>query len=263
MALENGASTFLFINSSNIRGPQDPATRKTIRKQAMVKAAAARRQKGQYEKVNARQYPVFVEIQPRHHTESSLDSEPIKPGVSSDEALSNSASAKDNQRTPNTGVRDKTLISPLQPECSIPARLSSTGYEFMRIQYDFDILDLSALTSFHAGHTTAHALMREPSRLVDVLRCRQWSYLSFIPSRFGTTTCLDDAVRCVAAKVRHRLSSPTKPPSTVVISLYSKALASLQIALDDKARCLEPDILCATELLAIYEVGFQPSFARS
>ena len=230
MTQENSGSTFHFINSSDSRGPQDPATRKTIRKQAMVKAAAARREKGQHGKVNSRQYPVFVEIRQRHDGASSSSSKPNEPRVSSNEVV------------------------------SIPESLSSTGYESMRIQYGFDILDLSALTTFHAGHTTAHALRQDPSRLVDVLHCRQWSYLSFVPSKFGNTSCLDDAVRCVAAKVRHRLSSPTQPPSTVVISLYSKALASLQNALDDKKSCLEPDILCATELLAIYEVDIRVPF---
>jgi len=125
----------------------------------------------------------------------------------------------------------------------------------MRIQYDFDVLDLSALTSFHAGRATAQALMHDPSRLIDVLRCKQWSYLSFLPSRFGHVDCLDDAARCLAAKARHQLLSPTNPPNVIVVSLYSRALASLQSALSDPDRFLQPDVLCATEILAIYEVG--------
>ena len=105
---------------------------------------------------------------------------------------------------------------------AVPASDPSSGYESMRIDNGFDLLDISALTTFHSGRTTAQLLSREPLRLAHVLRCRQWSYFSFLPSRYGHSTCLDDAAYCVAARVRQWMSSPSEPPDDGVLSLYSK-----------------------------------------
>ena len=136
----------------------------------------------------------------------------------------------------------------------IPAPLPSTGYELMRIRFNFDVLDLSALTTFHVGRATAKALSLQPARLLDVLRCKQWSYLSYIPSRYGQVSCLDDAAHCAVARVRHYAVSPAEPLNRNVLTLYSKALLSLQAALNDPVLCLNPDVLCATQILSIYEV---------
>jgi hypothetical protein len=40
----------------------------------------------------------------------------------------------------------------------------------------------------------------------------------------------------------------------MVLSLYGKALESLQDALNDPRQCIEPETLCATELLTLFEV---------
>lgn len=249
-----GKSNFQFISISNVPVPQDPSTRKIIRRHAMSKAAAARRQRGNYGRNNRRQQPVFVE-------EQSVSSDPSRPSESIGPESSALKSAEavipthDIGQRPESDVRDDRFSSSLLLGRVIPARLSSKGYEFMRIQYDFDILDLSALTGFHSGRATVHALSHQPSLLVEIMCCRQWSYISYLPSRYGHTVCLDDAIRCVAAKVRFRLSSPTAPLSATVLALYSKALASLQAALSDPQHCLQAEVLCATEILALYEVG--------
>lgn len=131
--------------------------------------------------------------------------------------------------------------------------MASTGYEMLRMKCNFDILDLSALTTFHVGRITTEGLYASPTGLVDVLQCRQWSYFSYIPCRFGHFPYLDDAARCVARRVRGWVEGEVKP-SVVVISLYLKALNSLQAALNDPVLCTEPETLCATALLSIYEV---------
>ncbi len=253
MTHNGGESVFQFINESDGRGPRDPATRKTIRRQAMSKTAAARRQQGKHGKTNLRQYPIFLGQSRSNPTLPVSDPKaPEGPHGKSDTATAKGGASS---RPPEADFRGNHFSSSLLLSRTIPASLPSVGYESMRIQYDFDVLDLSALTSFHAGRATAQALMHDPSRLIDVLRCKQWSYLSFLPSRFGHVDCLDDAARCLAAKARHQLLSPTNPPNVIVVSLYSRALASLQSALSDPDRFLQPDVLCATEILAIYEVG--------
>ena len=246
-----GEDAFKFVNITDVYTPQDPAARKLIRKQAMVHVAAARRQKTSHRKrKNLQQCQASAKCQ-----RPILDSD--SPEVAcerTDKAITNK--------------EEKDLPSPLHAESeefksclqlsrtgSIPASLTSVGYESMKIQYDFDILDLSALTGFHTNRATAHALFSDPARLMEILRCKQWSYISFLPSRFGHVPCLDDAVRCVAAQVRYRLSAPKEPLSPKVLALYSRALASLQAALEDPYHCLQPEVLCATEMLAIYEVG--------
>lgn len=194
----------------------------------MSRAAAARKQRG-WGQHNRRQYPPNLEEQ-------------------GEAAASGSARAEFNSR-------QRGLTSVTRARTAVPASVPSSGYESMRIDYGFDLLDLSALTTFHSGRITAQLLSREPLRLLHVLRHRQWSYLSFLPSRYGHNACMDDATHCVAARVRQWMSSPSEPPDGGVLSLYSKSLTSLQSALNDPILCLQPEILCATAILAIYEVS--------
>ena len=124
----------------------------------------------------------------------------------------------------------------------------------MMLKYGFDIRDLSSLTTFHVGRLTAQALTIEPHRLINILQCRQWSYFTFLPSRYGNCNFLDDAIDCVAARVRHWISYPSEQLNGTILSLYSRALRGLQAALEDPGLWMEPDVLCATEVLALYEV---------
>ncbi|KAL6722051.1 hypothetical protein ACLMJK_001156 [Lecanora helva] len=251
MTAETGLHGFTFINASSARVPRDAATRKMIRRQAMLTTAAARRQKGNYGKVNLGQCPVFVS--PQHDSKIlPLDLEPDATEVLSKDTRT--IDRKDSLQREGATRRTQRTSSLLPTNYTINLTPSKTGYESMILRYDFDILNLSALTGVHCGRTTASALIRKPSQLHDVLRCRQSSYLSFIPSRFGHTACLDDAARCIAIRARQRLLSPTSSPSTEVVAHYAKALTSLHTALDDANRRLEPDVLCAIELLAIYEL---------
>ena len=141
----------------------------------------------------------------------------------------------------------------MHPEV-IPMSMPNKGYDSMRVRYGFDILDLSSLTAFHVGRVTAQALTIEPSRLIGILQCQQWSYFSYLPGRYGNSSFLDDAVNCVAARVRQLISYPLGQLSGTILSLYSRALRSLQAVLDDPKLWMEPDVLCATEVLALFEV---------
>ena len=232
------SNSYAFIHLSSDAGVstgQD--TRRLIRRQAMSRAAAARKQRG-WGQHNRRQYPPSLEDQGEAESEA---------------AASGSARA-------DLSSRQRCLMSVTRTKTVVPASVPSSGYESMRIDYGFDLLDISALTTFHSGRITAQLLSREPLRLLHVLRYRQWSYLSFLPSRYGHNACMDDATHCVAARVRQWMSSPSEPPDDGVLSLYLKSLTSLQSALNDPILCLQPEILCATAILAIYEVhqGYMP-----
>ncbi len=230
------SKSYEFVVSSSAAGlPTDQGTRRLIRRQAMSRAAAARRQKGSWGKHNLGQYPV-----------SCLDLE--------DEEKQGDDAAASGSAREGSSLGQQGHPPAMTAKMTVPANVPSSGYESMRIDHGFDLLDVSALTTFHSGRITARLLSREPFRLAHVLQYRQWSYFSFLPSRYGHTACLDDAANCVAARVRQWMSSPSEPPCKWVLSLYTKSLTSLQSALNDPVLYLKPEVLCATAILAIYEV---------
>lgn len=216
---------FLFITTTDEPITYDDQTRRRIRRQAMSRAAYTRKKKGGYGQHNLRQYPVYL--------------------LADNGALGISA-------LPLQSSAGHTGIS--RNKGSIPANLSCYGYERMRIKYNFDLLDLSALTTFHVSHVTATVLAAKPTRLTDILRLREWSYLNYLPARIGYCDALDKAAECVAARARHWLDFPYEPASEDILKLYIRALKLLQGELDNPESRLNPDVLCATELLGIYEV---------
>lgn len=235
----SASASFVFIDSSSDAGvPTGQHTRQIIRRQAMSKVATARKRSGNWGQQNRRQYPV-----------SRLDfEEQAEAEVGREAAVSISGQA-------DLSHDQKCLTKLARLRATVPPSVSSSGYESMRINYGFDLLDVSALTTFHTGRITAQLLAREPYRLAYVLPFRQWSYLSFLPSRYGHSACLDNAANCVAARLRQWMSSPSDPSNDGVLSLYSKSLISLQGALNDPILCLRPEVLCATAILGIFEAS--------
>lgn len=259
MAQTMSMSPLHFVEWAQISGPKkDPATRLLIRKQAMNKAAVARKQRNSWAKKNRNQSTVETttirDTEEIHGRKQPKDTPPVQ-----DTPVSQSGNTtfcldgvpmEDVFAEP---VAEPPVISDLETITPIAPNMPSVGYEMMRIQCNFDLLDLSAMTTFHVGRITSRALVEEPQRLVDVLQCRQFSYFTYLPSRWGHFACLDDAARCVANRVQRWISGSVDPhPET--LALYSRALSSLQKAVNDPVLCLEPEVLCATEILSIHEV---------
>lgn len=86
------------------------------------------------------------------------------------------------------------------------------------------------------------------------------AYVEFLPARVGYDACLDTALKSVASLFRDLNLNQTDPPvrDSVVkkstMSTYIRGLELLQVALDDPRRSNTAEILCATELLAVFEV---------
>ena len=81
--------------------------------------------------------------------------------------------------------------------------------------------------------------------------------LMVMPFDFSSK-CLTAATDCVLSKVKSVLE-PHNPKARADASLYyRKALRSLNEALSDKTSNLDSDVLCATELLGLHEVGRLP-----
>ncbi|KAH8422305.1 uncharacterized protein LDX57_000063 [Aspergillus melleus] len=135
---------------------------------------------------------------------------------------------------------------------------SYNGYETLRVKYNFDITDLTSFTDVDLGRIAYLSLRDQPTRLVSLLQKRSSSFLAFLPSRYGSSAYLDDAMHCVAARAGQMLGFPVR--ASTLSMLYVKALRSLQHAILDRTECLGPDVYCATRLLALYEVSHIYSF---
>ncbi|KAL4749965.1 hypothetical protein BDW72DRAFT_176799 [Aspergillus terricola var. indicus] len=134
---------------------------------------------------------------------------------------------------------------------SIAPQLSSTGYEALRATYNFDIICLASFADVDLGKTAALRLQSQPSLLSNLFQQRSTSFLSYLPSRYGSSRCLDDAIHCVAARAGQMFGYADK--AAAIPRLYGKALKSLQHALSDPKSCMGVDVYCATRLLTLYE----------
>jgi hypothetical protein len=83
-------------------------------------------------------------------------------------------------------------------------------------------------------------LQSEPRQLPDVLLCRQWSYFSFIPPRFGHLEALDDAFRCLITIAHSVLVPEYKRSNGMILGYYGKALSSLQSAVNEPKSYAQP-----------------------
>ncbi|RKK32520.1 hypothetical protein BFJ70_g16532 [Fusarium oxysporum] len=142
---------------------------------------------------------------------------------------------------------------------SVPQPLSSR-YEAFRLSYNFDITDLTSFTDVDLATNAYRLLQDEPNRLVSLLQKQSSSFLAYLPSRYGSSTCLDDAMHCVAARAGQVLGF--QMPKSMPYILYGKALKSLQIAISDGTECTVSDIYCVTRLLVLYELIGPPDTTR-
>lgn len=245
------SQTFPIIDAFDTKNKE---TRQFIRKHAMRNTAETRKQSGTWGKHNLRQDTV-VRVGFPSETGESSSSIPY-PQLGS--APATSSSAFSGSDIPNEFQSQGTTTQRFEQAPTstphVPPSPSSTGYELLRIEYDLDFLSLSALTSLHTGRHTAQVLHSAPESLSEVLKCTQWSYFSYLPFRFGYNLCLDDASRCLASRVTGWLRNGAVAPDQTTISLHNKALQSLQTAIEDPVECLQPEVLCAIQMLAMHEV---------
>ena len=112
--------------------------------------------------------------------------------------------------------------------------------------------EILALATFHIRRLAAMTVQIQPNRLVEVLRCRQWSCMSIALDRVGQDPCLDSALVCVASKLGQITCGKALPYP--VLSTYSDALQQLQSALQEPETHNHSDLVTSTQLLAVYEM---------
>lgn len=139
----------------------------------------------------------------------------------------------------------------------MPSRMPPSGFDMLVVEYGIHPQDLSGLTSIHIGPIASNVLGQGPTKLLpQVMRCRQWSYFDFVASRYGRGhPCLDDALRCIALKTRAVLVPDQRRYNTEALAQYGRSLRSLQRAIDDPKSWVSADVLCATEILSLFEVS--------
>ncbi|OCL11126.1 hypothetical protein AOQ84DRAFT_387053 [Glonium stellatum] len=93
------------------------------------------------------------------------------------------------------------------------------------------------------------------SSIQDAYTEIQWmrKWLSFIPSRLGTSKVLDDAVHCLVSHHVGRLSGQDQVVRRARLA-YGQALLSLQQAISDPEQGVSSNTLCATLVLSLYEL---------
>lgn len=222
---------------------------------------------GNYGKHNLRQYPVFVDTPVEQHTSArpvitSPDTDYgweleglEKAGRSHERAIQIRISDKKDQAI----LDRRRWLARIASNSYVPPRVAATGYEKMSSKTGFDILALSTLAALHTGRATRRAIstdpQRTPSQLIQQIQTQvQWSYLSFLPCRYGHVAYLNDAIDCVVARARN-IICPSQTTEDVVIRAYVKAIRSLQKALDSQSTCASAEVLAATEILGLYEVN--------
>jgi hypothetical protein len=242
-------SDFLFVNGpSSSNG--DPGLKTLVRKQAMKKAAESRRRNGSHKNPNVRQYPVFRQ-------------DAVGREGNAGKGPTTMARVDPLQHLPHFDeVTVRALLKMLsgQSPCrEIPPSLPPDSFQKMRMKFSIDPRNLCRLASVEMGRAANEALIKDPRRLLYLISPEEGgSFMSEVPSRYGNCRTLTAATDAVVAIVRSILNDDQRSDAATSMACYSKALRTLQNALNDPKTTMEADILCATQMLSLYEVRCLP-----
>lgn len=227
-------SEFVFVDQSDGgKVSNNKETRRQVRKQAMRDAGLARKQRGGYGQHNLRQYPNFAG--------DEEPSAPTQPMHQEDQADVD-------------GPIWREWETAYQLAKVVPKKLPPGTYDRLRSSIDFDVTVLAPVTALSFGRGAARALAKEPTKLVNLLLSCNTTYLNFLPGRYHGNPLLSDVLYCTAAQSRWLLRPGPINAETAILAAYGNALQRLQTALTDPEQCLDADVLCATQLLALFEV---------
>ncbi|KAI2465832.1 hypothetical protein F4781DRAFT_424511 [Annulohypoxylon bovei var. microspora] len=129
-----------------------------------------------------------------------------------------------------------------------------SGVELLAAEIGIHILDLSALTEIQCGWTACAILASQRDCINGLVGRRPQSYLHCVASRYGCSPYLDEALRCVAIRAKRVLAPSYRPFDEPESRQYVTALRSLQKAVDNLEERNRPDVLCAVNLLSLFEL---------
>jgi hypothetical protein len=115
-------------------------------------------------------------------------------------------------------------------------------------------LDLSLLASLEVGRNTGQKLLENRQNISHFLKGKNWSYFQFVPFYYDQYDLIRKATDCVIARVRCLLSPRDPDLEAIAVLAYSKALSDLQEAINSAVSRPTTEVLCATQILGLYEV---------
>ena len=238
-------SSFTFVQCDQNGRPDGVRVRSVIRKQAMKKAAIARKLKGGYGQHNRLQLPSFLDediladasVVPEGRERQSQDAD-ASPGVI-------------------IGKRPRQQCD-VAFSCRLP-RTCGVSCSGTMSQSLFLLLKLVPLTGLRLGLTSCSSLRSEVRHISGVGAFPNpgtSKLLSFIPSRYHEIPLVRHAIDCLAAKLCQLLQPADCRSSSdeLILRHHTRTIEALRAALKDEAECLTPETLCAVELLSAFEV---------
>ncbi|KAK9783820.1 hypothetical protein SCAR479_00379 [Seiridium cardinale] len=208
--------------------------RATIRRQAMVKAGAARRERGDKSRVNRGQYPLFLDsFETESHGSLALQ-QPRLP--------LNDQGMRTDISTPGESIPGAVLT---RMPLSVWKRATSIdGFNLLQLWANVETPVGQAISSLiRSGQNPTLSLLHQPKR-----------FLFYIPDRYGQCACLDLAVKALMAKVLELLDPLSSKNTTMALLSHGRALSTMQLAVMSAEYHMQPDVLCAIEILGVVEV---------
>ncbi|KAF2096224.1 hypothetical protein NA57DRAFT_59280 [Rhizodiscina lignyota] len=242
---EATSSNLLWINSSPSNVPFGSSRH---RGEVMRKVAQRRRKDPSRPHPNSRQLPIFIQ-----DDNANEPMERQKDGKDATEAgFFDKVGHVQPVRLDNDVVEFGS--SRLHTETLTHPREFGLAYPPMLTKCNVELLDLSFLASLEVGRYTGQKLLENRENLSHFLRAKNWSYLPFVAGYLNQSALVRSATDCVVAQVRSLLT-PNEPKwGSIALSSYSKALSKLQAEIDRNTQSPTTEILCATQVLGLYEM---------
>jgi hypothetical protein len=253
--------SFAFVSYEGSALPKDPKVRDLIRRRAMGHNAAIRRRNGGYGKHNVRQSPAWLQENKTPTEKPKSDAavniyEDLFHGSEDDATIENRVAEMS---------MTVSVYSDKFPGASWSTSLTyAPGDIFVStLCGNFSILYLAApLTVLHLGMNTLSYFKSDLGRIGRTLtkipvNLESRRLLAFIPSRYGRVSAITHATDCLVARlgqIVHTGGRSHAEGNLCALKSYSRALKSLQDAIDDEDLRTTPETLCAAELLGFYEV---------
>lgn len=124
-----------------------------------------------------------------------------------------------------------------------------------------DILYLIPILANYGGGDTLGVNSADSYEFLRAQSRELASYVFHLPGRVGVDITLDSASQSVAAILRDvylYIQSESSAPfcvSSTTLATYMRALRILQEALYDRQRSMSAEVLCATEMLCVFEAS--------
>jgi hypothetical protein len=240
--MENSTSSELFwINSFT---PNTPSDGSKHRREVMQKVALRRKGKSRQHHPNSRQLPVFI-----RGDDASKSSK--------DKLFDRYSHIQSENPCPAAVEPDELHLQTSLTQLRVAAMHPS-----MLVRSNLDFADLSSLASLHVGRYTGQRLIERPRSIAHFLGGTSWSYCRYLSFYYAQSVLLRTAADCVVARVRYLLTPEDTSWESLALTSYSDALSHLQEAINSTSQHPTAEVLCATQILSLYEVGLYLQFVN-